>query len=603
MLTFLHEMTGRSMVVVSQQRNKKAALLLLVAHAVWTTTSPHSGQVLAFTAFTPATQRQQGRHNNLHHPSMKKSSRLMAFYPPVANDTLIDAVLEQVVVDEPFHVHSPETGRFLSEAHVLAQAALLGTCSGAAIGLFKLSIETVRHVFYGHALAAPMLPFIPAFGGLIVAMLSLPGAFPPGLIGTVKEVDKDSRRAARGMLKTVRRPFGALRKSIASVFTLGTGSSLGPEGPSVEIGMAMSRSFMDAFPSFDNIWNTNVESEIPPNKDEILQRNRLLLQCGAAAGVSAGFNAPLAGVFFALEIVEGTFAAVAPNSEAKPADTPADITAILLASVLSAFASRAILGDHIIFQVPEYTLQTPLVELPLYLLLGATSGFVASAFGELTKLAKSLFDGKIGPEGLRDAITSLPSGLKPIIGGLLCGVIGLAFPQILFFGYETLNPLLGKISLPTLTLLSLLVVKAVATALAAGSGLVGGTFAPALFLGAMTGASFHNIMESLFQHVSPMDGYAHAVQLADIPAYAMVGAASTLAALFRAPLTASLLMFELTRDYDVILPLMVSAGIGSVVGGIFESKLERERMEELEARSVPVLVTTPFINSTDTKPE
>jgi H+/Cl- antiporter ClcA len=152
-------------------------------------------------------------------------------------------------------------------------------------------------------------------------------------------------------------------------------------------------------------------------------------------------------------------------------------------------------------------------------------------------------------------------------------LIGLPFPQILFFGYETLNELLAKSTLPTIMLLSLLFVKIIATALAAGSGLVGGTFAPALFLGAMTGAAFHNILTGLFE-------YAH-MDLAEVPAYAMVGAACVLAALFRAPLTASLLLFELTRDYDVILPLMASAGIGSVVGDIIEAKVEGAKVREL----------------------
>jgi H+/Cl- antiporter ClcA len=145
-------------------------------------------------------------------------------------------------------------------------------------------------------------------------------------------------------------------------------------------------------------------------------------------------------------------------------------------------------------------------------------------FSQTAKLSKALFDGEAGPKFLREAVQSLPSAAKPVIGGLICGIIGLVFPQILFFGYETLNSLLAKSSMPTETLLSLLAVKIIATALAAGSGLVGGTFAPALFLGAMAGASFHNIMVSLFQfgmqgELGFLGGYA--MQLADVPAYAM----------------------------------------------------------------------------------
>jgi H+/Cl- antiporter ClcA len=183
---------------------------------------------------------------------------------------------------------------------------------------------------------------------------------------------------------------------------------------------------------------------------------------------------------------------------------------------------------------------------------------------------------------------SLPPFAKPLLGGLACGIVGLFYPQILFFGYDTLNALLANNSLPTSLVLSLLVVKIIMTAVSAGSGLVGGTFAPSLFMGAMVGASFHNIMSSLFQAVMGLGSVGMfqipLLQLADVPAYAMVGAASVLAALFRAPLTASLLLFELTRDYDVILPLMASAGVGSVVGDILEDKFERAKLQRQRRR-------------------
>jgi len=169
---------------------------------------------------------------------------------------------------------------------------------------------------------------------------------------------------------------------------------------------------------------------------------------------------------------------------------------------------------------------------------------------------------------------NLPDYTKPILGGLACGIIGLVFPQVLFFGYETLNTLLAKNAMPTTLILSLLAAKTVATAISAGSGLVGGTFAPSLFLGGMTGAAFHNIVAQMF-----MVGNASPFELADVQAYALVGAAGVLSALFRAPLTASLLLFELTRDYNVILPLMATAGVGSVVGDVVEKALEETRRD------------------------
>jgi H+/Cl- antiporter ClcA len=275
--------------------------------------------------------------------------------------------------------------------------------------------------------------------------------------------------------KAKQESFGFIRKALASVFTLGTGSSLGPEGPSVELGLNIGRLCTSILSPFELLFDPN-GNKTSPTESELLQRNRLLLSCGAAAGVSAGFNAPLSGVFFAIEIVETAFAEASqapPNGgtdgivDQRTTQVSTAITSILLASVLSALVSHAILGNHLALTAPKYTLQTPLLELPLFLLLGAISGAVAFTFSQTAKLAKSLFDGEVGPKVLREAAKSLPDGVKPIIGGLFCGVIGLAFPQILFFGYETLNALLVNKTLPTMVLLSLLVVKTIATALAA----------------------------------------------------------------------------------------------------------------------------------------
>ena len=342
------------------------------------------------------------------------------------------------------------------------------------------------------------------------------------------------------------------------------------EGPCVELGMNVARGCMDIKPDF-------------------LQRpranwNLVLLNCGAAAGVAAGFNAPLAGVFFTLEVMQSAIVSTrnernheGDNSVLSAAE---NLTPVLLSSVLSALISRAILGDALVLSLKEYSLQTPLIELPLYLVLGVISGFVAFAFSKSANLSQSFFAGRAGPDEIQGVMKDIPDALKPMIGGLVCGIIALTFPQILFFGYETLNSLLANNSLPVTLLLSLLVVKTFTTAVSVGSGLVGGTFAPSLFLGAMTGASFHNIAKTVLTTAETTMGYP-VFDLADVPAYAMVGAASVLAALFRAPLTASLLLFEVTRDYDVILPLMASAGLGSLVGDILQDKDKRRDQDEV----------------------
>lgn len=327
--------------------------------------------------------------------------------------------------------------------------------------------------------------------------------------------------------------------------------------------MSMSRMVLNIFP-LEFLFGRS-ESRI-----QVLQQKRLLLTCGAAAGVSAGFNAPLSGVFFALEIVQAAFPPMSfenqeESLEQESLTSPSrNIGAILLSSVISALIARALLGTHLHLILNGYQLRTPLAELPLYLLLGAISGIAAFLFHRTVVLSDSFFKG--------ETMSSLPKGFRPVLGGFLCGLVGLFFPQILFFGYETLNSLLSNCSLPNQLLASLLVVKTLITGFSAGSGLVGGLFAPSLFLGAMLGALFHNVMSSLF-HSNSGTALLGAVsfQLADIPAYAMVGSGCVLAGMFKAPLTASLLLFELTRDYDVILPLMASAGVAAVVSDVVGS--------------------------------
>jgi H+/Cl- antiporter ClcA len=582
-----------------RQERRYAVMVLLFVHMA--SSRQLSRHAYAFNAWSPV-HRPQHKHSGFligDRTRLGTRAKMSAILRgPFSSCTVLKsaeanegAELETISsADELPDLPDPEAGRIRSELYALLIATFVGVMAGFSVGLFKLSIEAVRHISYGSPVSLYFLPIIPAFGGVAVWLLSLAGAFPPGLKDTVLEVDNDSRQAAQGVPNKGQKSFGFLRKALASVFTLGTGSSLGPEGPSVEIGMAMGRIGTNIFPPVELFFG-----KTSPTESELIQRNRLLLSCGAAAGVSAGFNAPLSGVFFALEIVEAAFGEASKTSQnggtegaldQRTAQGSSSITSILLASVLSALVSHAILGNHLALTVSDYTLRTPLLELPLYLLLGATSGVVAFAFSQTAKAARDLFDGEVGPEGLRNVAKNLPNGAKPVIGGLLCGLIGLVFPQILFFGYETLNSLLAKSSLPTMTLLSLLVVKTIATALAAGSGLVGGTFAPSLFLGAMTGAAFHNIVDSVLVVPGSITGYS--MQLADVPAYAMVGAASVLAALFRAPLTASLLLFELTRDYDVILPLMASAGVGSLIGDIIEAKVGREQVVDLRRDKDPV---------------
>ncbi|CAB9528777.1 exchange transporter ClcA [Seminavis robusta] len=494
---------------------------------------------------------------------------------------------------------------FRCASYLLVQAAGVGILSGWSVGIFKILTDTVKHLAYAGTVSAKAwqrllwLPLIPAIGGLVVALLRrLGGGFPPGMKDTIKAVDQQPDYLLGGVemqpqessSSTAYNPifhqFRFVKKSLAAIVTLGTGCSLGPEGPSVEIGMNLSRLVMDIFPARAN---TNTTPQ---------HQRRLLLACGAAAGVSAGFNAPIAGAFFALEIIQQAFTSIdrQKSSDANNADTDDEIaddgaanppltasgsiSAVLLASVLSALVCQSLLGEHLMLSLKDYTMETPLLELPLYLLLGATSGLAAYLFGQISTASRALFQGELGPKSIRNRFTRMSPLAKPALGGLICGLVGLVFPQILFTGYDTINIVLANRMLPTLLLLTLLGVKMTTTAVAAGSGLVGGTFAPSLFLGGMVGASFHNIVSWLLQNAanhgtitlaSPM------IQMADLPAYSMVGAATVLAAVFRAPLTATLLLFELTRDYGAILPLMASTGVASLVADILDVKDETRK--------------------------
>jgi len=522
--------------------------------------------------------------------------------------------------------------KFRLQIRIQGLAATVGLMSGVAVSAFKMGIEIVKEVCYTEGIpgltSGPLVSFLPVFavttlGGIAVAVLASLGAFPPGVRGEIDEVDDASLAffdelhykgldgsSDTGNDDTWQKKMdrfdplyalGFVRKAFASIFTLGTGCSLGPEGPSVEVAMAMSRICMFLWPPETTHDSGLIEDEATSykySKEDVqarIRRNRLLLSCGAAAGVSAGFNAPLAGVFFALEVVQAALPSysipeydddssklIELEQESLSAE-PSSITAILIASVVSGLVARVLLGNELALVLTSYEIKTPLLELPLYLLQGALSGLVAVAFSQSAKLAKRTFDGDAGPRPIRKAFGSLPGFARPMLGALTCGIVGIFRPEVLFFGYETLNGLLSNNTIPTLTLLLLLAAKIFTTAVSAGSGLVGGTFAPSLFLGGMCGASFHNIVQSIFNAFDASGGIGGSqiffpmgivFQLADVPAYAMVGAASTLAALFRAPLTASLLLFELTRNYDILIPLLASAGVGSLVSDIVESKIE-----------------------------
>ncbi len=379
---------------------------------------------------------------------------------------------------------------------------------------------------------------VPTLGGLAVGLLRwLGGSIGPGLPSLMAMAD--------GVLAAA--PRLPLLRLVAASLSLGSGASLGPEGPSVESGANL------------GLW-VGLRARLSP------QSQKALVAAGVAAGLAAGFKAPIAGVFFAFE---GSFSAIPgrPN-----------LRAVLVAAVASSLVTQLCLGDTPILRLPAYEVRS-LFELPLYLGLGVLASLMSWALVSLMAAGR---DGR-----LQELLQRMPPGLPTALGGAAVGGMALAFPQVLGVGYDTIEALLGSDGgIPLLTLLALLFVKLLATAVSNATGFVGGGFAPSLFLGAVLGNCYGQLLGESGLHLP----------VAEAPAYAMVGMAAVLAGSARAPLTALLLLFELTRDIRIVLPLMAAAGLSAALverwqgfqdpGLLGPDPLEEQRRSQLGRISV-----------------
>ncbi len=359
-------------------------------------------------------------------------------------------------------------------------------------------------------------------------------------------------------------------KVFASITTVGTGGSAGTEGPIVQIG-AVAGSFLSR--------RLNIPRE----------HVRTLVGCGAAAGIASIFNAPIAGVFFVLEILLRDFSIRV-------------FTPIVIASVFSAATTQAFHGENeAIFFARELLIgyEFTLAELPSYVVLGIVCGCTAVLFNWMLHKGEDLF------EKFR-----LHPIAKPVFGAFLLGLLGLAYlsipslgnddnaPPFFGNGYETIRWLLNPAAydanadalhapLPTLftVLAALVILKSLATTLTLGSGGSGGVFAPSLFLGAVAGGAFGVALDNT--GLIPEGGSP--------ASYALVGMAAVVAGSTHAPLTAILILFELTRDEYVLLPIMLSAVIATVVSqlinrdSVYTFKLRREGVLVGAARDLTIL--------------
>lgn len=315
----------------------------------------------------------------------------------------------------------------------------------------------------------------------------------------------------------------AVIKTIASAITIGTGGSVGREGPIIQIGSSLG-SVVGQF------------LRVSP------KRLKTLVGCGAAAGIAAAFNAPIAGALFAVEIILMDFAV-------------AQFSPIVISSVMATVISHTFEGNFTAFVVPKYQLASP-VEIGFYFVLGAASGLVAYLFIKTLYYSEELFDNRI----------KIPEYLKPALGGIGIGIIALMFPEIMGVGYDSINIALTG-NLIWYFALALIFMKILATSLTLGSGGSGGIFAPSLFMGAMLGYFFGSFVHTYFPEITATPG-----------AYALVAMGGLVAGTTRAPITAIIIVFELTNDYRIILPLMVTC----VMSMIVSSKLSRESIYTLK---------------------
>ncbi|MFG3101110.1 chloride channel protein [Streptomyces sp. NPDC048182] len=407
----------------------------------------------------------------------------------------------------------------------MALAVLVGAGAGAGSIVFRWCITAFTRFFSGHAdyAAAPGSghPQLPWLGPCFVLVAPVLGGLLYGPL--VQRFAKEARGhgVPEVMLAVAQRggrisPKVAVVKTLASALTIGSGGSVGREGPIVQIGAALGSTLGRVTRAGEG-------------------RMKLLVACGAAAGISATFNAPLAGVFFAMELILGTFSAEA-------------FGAAVLASVTASVIGRAAFGDVAFLDLPDFHVEH-LAQYGLFALLGVVAAVVGVGFARFLYLVE-------------DACGWLwrgPEWLRPAAGGLVLGVLLLALPEMYGVGYPVLEKATeGQYAAGFLLLL--LAGKMLATSLTIGIGGSGGVFAPSLFIGAMLGTAYGTGVHTLLPTTAGAAG-----------AYALVGMGAVFAGAARAPITAVVMLFELTGEYSIILPMMLAIVLSTAVSHLLSA--------------------------------
>ncbi|MAF49252.1 MAG: chloride channel protein [Rhodospirillaceae bacterium] len=399
-------------------------------------------------------------------------------------------------------------------------AVVVGALAGLGTVVLRQGIVLVQSISFGTGAEnlisyVGQLPWwhillVTTFGGLVVGVF-IHFAMPGRRPQGVAKVIEAS--ALRGGRMSLRAGIGA---AVASAASIGVGASVGREGPAVHLGSTL------------GAW---VAEKLHLTRS----LSRALLGCGAAAAVAASFNAPIAGALFAHEVVVGHFAlsAFAP---------------IVIASVVGTIVSRVVFGDFPAFDIHEQSLAS-FLEFPAVIGLGVLSGIMAIMFMRATMLTE-------------DSAAKLPgpSWTRPAIGGFVVGLVAIVFPQILGVGYEATGLALQG-QFPLALLIALVVVKTFTTAISIGTGFGGGVFPPSLMIGAMLGGAYGIVATSIFPELSSGAG-----------AYTIIGMGAVAAAVLGAPISTTLIVFELTDDYPLTIAVMVAVVISSVITQQFQGK-------------------------------
>jgi CIC family chloride channel protein len=430
--------------------------------------------------------------------------------------------------------------------YMVMVAAIIGVLGGYGAVGFRYLIKTFEELIWRspnleiswiETLPTWQLLVIPAVGGLVVGMLVHFFAQEAKGHGVPEVMEAVARRG--GSI----RPRVVAVKALASSLCIASGGSVGREGPIIQIGSAVGSTVGQIL-------------RVSP------RRLRTLVGCGAAAGMAATFNAPVAGALFAVEVILGDFGV--------PQFSP-----IVISSVMATMVSRHFLGDFPAYIIPEYSLVHPM-ELLGYAALGVLAGLVSLLFMHTLEFFEDRFDGMK---------MALP--FRTALGGLGVGLVALVGPGVLGVGHEEVNNAL--LSTSTMGVLAaLLGYKLLAVCLTLGSGGSGGIFAPSLFLGAMLGGLVGQTMQMIMPGMVAPPG-----------AYALVGMGTVVAATTHAPITAILILFEMTNDYHIMLPLMTACIIGTLVSSrlfkesIYTIKLSRRGVNVRAGQDINILRSIP----------